>query len=227
MQTFTWAKAGSAKGPVRVAALLPGSGYPVEGPVLFWVGEMLGALGWHVQAVKWATDDNLNDDPHDFVTRAAETAFADSPGAEQRLIVAKSLSTLSIPWAEKPRPRASGSRRCSRMSGSAKQSAIQQRTIFLSVAPKTSSGTVAGRQSRARRSSRCRAQTTRCRSGKTGALPRGRKLKFLRRLSASCCDSKNPGEAPPRSFLVHLIHAELHQYLALSSRAGRLSTHPR
>lgn len=68
--------------------------------MLFWVGEMLSALGWHVQAVRWTPEDKLDVDPISLVTRAAEKAFADSPAADQRLIVAKSLSTLSIPWAE-------------------------------------------------------------------------------------------------------------------------------
>ena len=99
MQTFTWAKPNSNGAVAKVAVLLPGSGYPVEGPVLFWVGEMLGALGWHVQAVRWTAEDRLNDDPHSLAAFAVENAFAESPVAGQRLIVAKSLSTLAIPWA--------------------------------------------------------------------------------------------------------------------------------
>ncbi|MCR1161675.1 hypothetical protein NEK97_09410 [Paenarthrobacter sp. UW852] len=101
MESFTWAK-GPAESPdkTKVAVLLPGSGYPVEGPVLFWVGEMLGSLGWHVQAVRWTPDDSPNVDPHSFMARAVESAFASSFDAHQRLIVAKSFSTLSIPWAE-------------------------------------------------------------------------------------------------------------------------------
>ncbi|MFF1831786.1 hypothetical protein [Paenarthrobacter sp. NPDC058040] len=100
MQTFTWAKPNSNGVVAKVAVLLPGSGYPVEGPVLFWVGEMLGALGWHVQAVRWTAEDRPKDDPHSLVALAVENAFAESSPAGQRLIVAKSLSTLAIPWAE-------------------------------------------------------------------------------------------------------------------------------
>ncbi|MFJ4029999.1 hypothetical protein ACIPWF_21890 [Paenarthrobacter sp. NPDC089989] len=103
MQTFTWADASADKAGTKVAVLLPGSGYPVEGPVLFWVGEMLAALGWHVQAVRWTPEDKPHHDPHLLVAQAAEQAFADSPVASQRLIVAKSLSTLAIPWAEETR----------------------------------------------------------------------------------------------------------------------------
>ncbi|MEQ4567483.1 hypothetical protein [Paenarthrobacter sp. CAP02] len=61
---------------------------------------MLGSLGWHVQAVRWTPDDSPHADPHSFMARAVESAFASSPDAHQRLIVAKSFSTLSIPWAE-------------------------------------------------------------------------------------------------------------------------------
>ncbi|MDR6435007.1 hypothetical protein J2790_000128 [Paenarthrobacter nicotinovorans] len=104
MESFTWAKAttDNSEQP-KVAVLLPGSGYPVEGPVLFWIGEMLGALGWHVQAVRWTTDDSPGADPHEFAANAARQAFAAAPDSHQRLIVAKSFSTLSIPWAEEVR----------------------------------------------------------------------------------------------------------------------------
>ncbi len=101
MESFTWAKAATDHSvKTKVAVLLPGSGYPVEGPVLFWVGEMLGSLGWHVQAVRWTPDDSPSVDPHEFAATAVKTAFASAPDADQRLIVAKSFSTLSIPWAE-------------------------------------------------------------------------------------------------------------------------------
>ncbi|WGM19845.1 hypothetical protein QEH68_17745 [Paenarthrobacter sp. OM7] len=104
MESFTWAKA-STDHPekTKVAVLLPGSGYPVEGPVLFWIGEMLGALGWHVQAARWTPDDSPSAAPHEFAAAAATQVFAAAPDADQRLIVAKSFSTLCIPWAEEAR----------------------------------------------------------------------------------------------------------------------------
>ncbi|MCD4853563.1 hypothetical protein LN996_22315 [Arthrobacter sp. AK01] len=100
MESFTWSNATNESTETKVAVLLPGSGYPVEGPVLFWVGEMLAALGWHVQAVRWTADDEPGVAPHAFVARAAEQAFAAAPAASQRLVVAKSFGTLAIPWAE-------------------------------------------------------------------------------------------------------------------------------
>lgn len=104
MESFTWAKA-TTDGPekTKVAVLLPGSGYPVEGPVLFWIGEMLASIGWHVQAVRWTPDDSPSAAPHEFAANAAKLAFAEAPDADHRLIIAKSFSTLCIPWAEKAR----------------------------------------------------------------------------------------------------------------------------
>ncbi|MFJ5956893.1 hypothetical protein ACIQC5_13155 [Paenarthrobacter sp. NPDC092416] len=104
MESFTWATA-TTNDPeaAKVAVLLPGSGYPVEGPLLFWVGELLGELGWHVQAVRWTPDDSPSENPHAFAANAAESAFAASPESRQRLVVAKSFSSLSIPWAEQTR----------------------------------------------------------------------------------------------------------------------------
>ncbi|MFE4194656.1 hypothetical protein ACFRJ9_02230 [Paenarthrobacter sp. NPDC056912] len=104
MESFTWSKATTTESEgTKVAVLLPGSGYPVQGPVLFWAGEMLAAMGWHVQAVRWTADDEPGADPHAFVARAAEQAFAAAPSASQRLVVAKSFGTLAIPWAEETR----------------------------------------------------------------------------------------------------------------------------
>ncbi|MFJ4267742.1 hypothetical protein ACIPY1_14385 [Paenarthrobacter nicotinovorans] len=101
MKSFTWARAATDNPETnKVAVMLPGSGYPVEGPVLFWIGEMLGAVGWHVQAVKWTPEDSPSANPHEFAAMAAQQAFAESPEAHKRLIVAKSFSTLCIPWAE-------------------------------------------------------------------------------------------------------------------------------
>src|ERR1700712_5703929 len=102
MESFTWASTTTTERN-RVAVLLPGSGYPVEGPVLFWAGEILASLGWHVQAVRWTAGDKEAQDPRPLITHAVEQAFIDSPTASHRLIVAKSLSTLSIPWAEEHR----------------------------------------------------------------------------------------------------------------------------
>lgn len=101
MKSFTWANALKDDPKTnKVAVLLPGSGYPVEGPVLFWIGEILDSLGWHVQAVQWTPEDSPGADPHEFAADAAKQAFEASPEAHERLIIAKSFSTLCIPWAE-------------------------------------------------------------------------------------------------------------------------------
>ncbi|MFC8040684.1 hypothetical protein ACFUOZ_15135 [Paenarthrobacter sp. NPDC057355] len=53
-----------------------------------------------MQAVQWTPEDSLGANPHEFAAMAVEQAFAAAPEARKRLIVAKSFSTLCIPWAE-------------------------------------------------------------------------------------------------------------------------------
>jgi hypothetical protein len=82
-----------------VTVILPGSGYTVQAPLLYWGAEILRAGGWRVLAVSWAPDDLLLDDPRGFVEAEAETAFAAAPAATTRLVLAKSLGTFAAPWA--------------------------------------------------------------------------------------------------------------------------------
>jgi len=101
METFLWP--GCAPDPQerpRVAVVVPGAGYKVESPLLYWPAELLKDRGWHVRAVRWTDDDEPGADPHGFAARAVEQAFAEAPPAEQRLIVAKSFGTFAIPWAD-------------------------------------------------------------------------------------------------------------------------------
>lgn len=100
MESFAWPTSHAASDEPKVAIILPGAAYTVQAPLLFWVAAMLVDFGWHVQAVRWNIDDAARRDPHHFVASAAEQAFADAPPAQDRLIVAKSLGTLCIPWAE-------------------------------------------------------------------------------------------------------------------------------
>ncbi|QDW30884.1 hypothetical protein FFF93_014705 [Arthrobacter sp. KBS0702] len=100
METFLWPGcAQHQEGELKVAAVLPGAGYKVEAPLLYWPAEMLKDRGWHVRAVRW-TNDEPGDDPHGFAARAVEQAFAEAPAAGQRLIVAKSFGTFAMPWAD-------------------------------------------------------------------------------------------------------------------------------
>ena len=101
METFAWPASMPVSAPsTKVAVLLPGSGYKVEFPLLYWPAQMLAGLGWHVQAVRWTDDDEPAPDPHGFAAHVAEYAFAQAPEAAIRLVVAKSFGSLAIPWAE-------------------------------------------------------------------------------------------------------------------------------
>jgi hypothetical protein len=102
METFRWPGSESNQGETetKVAVLVPGAGYKVESPLLYWPAELLRDRGWQVRAIRWTDDDEPGDDPHGFAARAVQQAFADSAPADIRLIVAKSFGTFSIPWAE-------------------------------------------------------------------------------------------------------------------------------
>jgi pimeloyl-ACP methyl ester carboxylesterase len=82
-----------------VAVILPGSGYTIQAPLLYWGAEILKAGGWRVLAVSWSPADLLLDDPRGFVEAEVEAAFAAAPAATTRLLFAKSLGTFAAPWA--------------------------------------------------------------------------------------------------------------------------------
>jgi len=104
METFTRAQAATLDGgKAKVAVLLPGVGYQVDGPLLYWVAEILAESGWHVQGVRWVVDGAAHREPDAFTAQAVERAFAQAPPASQRLVVAKSFGTMVIPWAERTR----------------------------------------------------------------------------------------------------------------------------
>ena len=97
MSSFVRAESSLEKPPVAV--LLPGAGYTVMGPLLYWCAELLAQAGWHVQGVEWKLDDHALNDPHAFVENAVANAFADAPTSSRRLIVAKSFGCFALPWA--------------------------------------------------------------------------------------------------------------------------------
>ena len=99
MTSYAWARAESADAPVAV--LLPGVGYTVQAPLLYWCATLLAERGWHVQAVDWTVDDVARAHPLPFVERAVAEAFDACPPGPRRLIVAKSFGTYALPWARR------------------------------------------------------------------------------------------------------------------------------
>jgi len=84
-----------------VAVLLPGIGYTVQAPLLYWSAALLAERGWHVQAVDWSVDEAAQAHPLPFVERAVAEAFDSSPPSTRRLVVAKSFGTYALPWARR------------------------------------------------------------------------------------------------------------------------------
>lgn len=85
--------------PVGRAVVLPGSGYTVDHPLLWWTCQVLAESGWRVTTVRWEVDESARVDPASFVARAAEEALEAAGPADRTLVVGKSFGTWAIPWA--------------------------------------------------------------------------------------------------------------------------------
>lgn len=103
MTSYSWPAAPSmpATADAPVAVLLPGAGYTVQAPLLYWCATLLVERGWHVQAVDWTVGEAARADPLEFVEQAVTEAFAASPASGRRLLVAKSFGTFALPWARR------------------------------------------------------------------------------------------------------------------------------
>ena len=97
MPSTVVATASSPDAPVAV--LLPGTGYTIQAPLLYWCGQLLAERGWHVQGVEWTVDAAAAADPVPFVEGAVSAAFDAAPSSSRRLIVAKSFGCFALPWA--------------------------------------------------------------------------------------------------------------------------------
>jgi hypothetical protein len=97
MTSFAWP--GSPQNAGRVAVILPGQGYSVQRPLLYWAARMLVEQGWHVEAVEWRVTEDALEAPRPFVEAAVAVAFDAAPRAATRLVVAKSFGTHALPWA--------------------------------------------------------------------------------------------------------------------------------
>ncbi|HEY9293988.1 MAG TPA: hypothetical protein VIP98_22125 [Microlunatus sp.] len=84
-------------GPNRHAVLLPGGGYTVDSPVLWYPATALSYLGWTCHLIRWADGMTREQVP----TIAAEmiNRVRREHRAAQILIIGKSLGTLSMPVA--------------------------------------------------------------------------------------------------------------------------------
>ena len=79
--------------------VLPGEGYTVDHPVLFWACHVADSAGWQVATMRWQIESNSSDSPTAFVERGADILDAAAPGAGRTVVIAKSLGTLAVRWA--------------------------------------------------------------------------------------------------------------------------------
>ncbi len=84
-------------GADRWVILLPGAGYVVTAPLLWFAREAALAGGWNVLAV--SDSFNGTDDPLRWVEERAEAAIQHVDGANPPLLIAKSLTSLAAPLA--------------------------------------------------------------------------------------------------------------------------------
>jgi pimeloyl-ACP methyl ester carboxylesterase len=79
------------------AVLLPGAGYPVEGPLLWFTRDVLNSMGRSVVAVRDSFGGG--NDPRAWVEDRASAALAYLGDKARPMIVGKSISTLAAPLA--------------------------------------------------------------------------------------------------------------------------------
>jgi predicted alpha/beta-hydrolase family hydrolase len=85
--------------PAGRALVLPGAGYTVDHPLLFWACHVLADAGWQVTLARWEIDAAARAEADAFVERAAEALDAAAPPAARTLVVAKSFGTFAARWA--------------------------------------------------------------------------------------------------------------------------------
>jgi hypothetical protein len=81
----------------QAAIVLPGAGYSIDGPLLWYSRQVLSAAGRTVVAVRDSYGGEV--DPREWVEARAKAALDYLAAAEPPLIVAKSISTLAAPLA--------------------------------------------------------------------------------------------------------------------------------
>lgn len=86
----------------RTALLLPGLHYGADAPLLWWSSHVLRATGWHVASASWDPSVFEGRRPLDVVEHAArrlESLVDERHRDPARLLVCKSISTLTAAWA--------------------------------------------------------------------------------------------------------------------------------
>ena len=79
--------------------MLPGSGYTVDHPLLFWSCQVLAQAGWDVITMRWDATDLTSDDCRQFVETGADLLDGQLADADRTLVLAKSLGSFAAAWA--------------------------------------------------------------------------------------------------------------------------------
>lgn len=81
------------------ALVLPGRGYTVDHPALYWSCQVLAQAGWRVVMLRWQAEDVDHADVRSFVEGGAQV-LDDAAGEDRRtLVLAKSLGSYAAGWA--------------------------------------------------------------------------------------------------------------------------------
>ena len=81
------------------ALVLPGAGYTVDHPALFWACQVLAQVGWRVVTMRWRADGVSEAERRHFVEQGAELLDAEAGPAPRTLVLAKSLGSYAAAWA--------------------------------------------------------------------------------------------------------------------------------
>ena len=94
-----WFSSGHSEGPSGRALVLPGAGYTVDHPALFWACQVLAQVGWRVVTMRWQADNVAEAERRSFVEQGADVLDAEAGPAPRTLVLAKSLGSYAAPWA--------------------------------------------------------------------------------------------------------------------------------
>lgn len=95
----TWPPSPRSGGSCGRALVLPGSGYTVDHPLLFWSCQVLAQAGWDVITMRWDATDLTSDDCRQFVETGADLLDGQLADADRTLVLAKSLGSFAAAWA--------------------------------------------------------------------------------------------------------------------------------
>lgn len=81
------------------ALVLPGAGYTVDHPALYWSCQVLVQVGWRVVTVRWRAEGVTSTERQTFVETAANLIEAEAGDDQQTIVLAKSLGSYAVAWA--------------------------------------------------------------------------------------------------------------------------------